>query len=185
MVEIEEKKVVVLSYGGCKPVTIDKKEVFATFDGKTFLRMRPTNGQIVALASKHTAPKNSSLSQSIQLLKLLDMRNIAAKYGPAPPEQAGDEDGLQPEWDAEAEGEKFPLGRSSGIPKGTYTVPIQVNGTAVNVLLMDLQRPKRSDLFVELEASQLTAVLDFLQEGLKDALESETKWKKSKKQRTE
>ena len=158
MVEIEEKKVVVLFYGGCKPVTIDKKEVFATFDGKTFLRMRPTNGQIVALASKHTAPKNSSLSQSIQLQKLLDMRNIAAKYGPAPPEQAGDENGLQPEWDAEAGGEKFPLSRSSGrgIPKGTYTVPIQVNGTSVNVLLMDLQRPKRSDLFVELEASQLT-----------------------------
>ena len=50
---------------------------------------------------------------------------------------------------------------------------------------LDLQRHKRSDLFVELEVSQLTAVLDFLQEGLQDALESETKWKKSKKARTE
>ena len=85
MVEIEEKKVVVLFYGGCKPVTIDKKEMFATFDGPTFLRMRPTNGQIVALVSKHTAPKNSSLSQSIQLQKLLDMRKNCCQVwaGPA------------------------------------------------------------------------------------------------------
>ena len=106
------------------------------------------------------------------------MRNIAAKYSPAPAEQVEEERAFQPEWEAA-------LGRTSGIPKLTYTVPTQVNGTSVNVLLMDLQRPKRSDLFVELEASQLTAVLDFLQEDLKDALESETKWKKSKKQRTE
>ena len=185
MVEIEEKKVFVLSYRGSKPVTFDKKEMLASFEGKTFLRLRPTNAQIVALVSKHTAAKNASLSQSVQLQKLLDLRNIAAKYGPAA-SQNGEEEGQEPEWEApppEAVG--FPVGRSSGMPKGTYCVQVQVAETTVNVLLLDAARPKRSDLFVELEVQQLTAVLDFLQEGLQEALQCETRWKKAKKQKVD
>ena len=188
MVEVEEKQVLVLRYKGGKAVTFAQDDMVTKHEDKWFLRLRPTNQQIVGLVSCHKAGKNASLTQSVQLQKLVEMRNTAAQFMNAPSNNVGES--------AEAVWEEAPVGGGNGaagsagamsgrMPQGTYTVTINVNDTAVNVLLLDARRPKRSDLFIEAVPEQLTAVFDFLQQDLQVALAKESLWKRVQKQRTE
>ena len=111
---------------------------------------------------KGKAGKNASLASSQQLANLVDMRNKAAA-GPV----GGEADDLfasQKERTGANEesqhGEPATKKRKC-LRQGMYTVPFDLDGTAVE-FLMQGTRPLRPDLLVKKDSSMLAAVFGYL-----------------------
>ena len=154
------------------------------FEGKSYLRLRPTCHSLVALLSKGALTKNASFATSPELAKLVTMRNEAAvqkAYGQA---------GAEQELDAAAEsggesdqGHAQPVSKKRKIPPGDYTVELNVDDTLIEVLVQG-KRPARSDLLVCMESDQLDCVFSKLEADVGKCLKAEKRLYKIKKKET-
>ena len=154
------------------------------FEGKSYLRLRPTCHSLVALLSKGALTKNASFATSPELAKLVTMRNEAAvqkAYGQA---------GAEQELDAAAEsggesdqGHAQPVSKKRKIPPGDYTVELNVDDTLIEVLVQG-KRPARSDLLVCMESDQLDCVFSKLEADVGKCLKAEKRLYKIKEKET-
>ncbi len=158
-----------------KPVVIPKEHILDSME-KQWLRLRPTCQPIIQLLTGQNIAKNSSLSGSHGLNAIIAARN--KEYNKEPP-AAGQED--QP---AEALfDEAVPRARKRGNSQEPEEVTIEVQGQAINCLMYG-QRPRGSDLTIELDSNQVTAIIkDCRAAAIEDSLQqSKRSYKKRARQ---
>ena len=151
-----------------------------TFEGKSYLRLRPTCYSLVSLLSKGTASKNASFATSPELAKLVAMRNEAAvkkAYGQADAEQ--EHDAAAESGAGSDEDNAQPASKKRKVPPGDYTVEINVDDTLIEVLLQG-KRPARSDLLVCMEPDQLDCVFGKLALDVEKCLNAEKRLYKAR-----
>ena len=150
------------------------------FEGKSYLRLRPTCYSLVSLLSKGTASKNASFATSPELAKLVAMRNEAAvkkAYGQADAEQ--EHDAAAESGAGSDEDNAQPASKKRKVPPGDYTVEINVDDTLIEVLLQG-KRPARSDLLVCMEPDQLDCVFGKLALDVEKCLNAEKRLYKAR-----
>lgn len=126
-----------------------------TFEGKTFLRFRPTHPTIASLVMGEKYKKNASLAASPNLQDLLKSRNQAASADPEAEEEEK-EDLFGQDADSKDASKK------RKVPAGCYIVNIMAMEKEITCLVFG-RRPSKTDLLVEMDPEQLSAVVDTLQ----------------------
>lgn len=118
-----------------------------TFEGKTFLRFRPTHPTIASLVMGEKYKKNASLAASPNLQDLLKSRNQAASADPEAEEEEK-EDLFGQDADSKDASKK------RKVPAGCYIVNIMAMEKEITCLVFG-RRPSKTDLLVEMDPEQL------------------------------
>ena len=156
MVEISNR--ISIRFEEEKPILIPETALVESH-GHKWLRLRPTNQQIVMLLCGPKAGKNASLTSCTTIQELVNQRNEAwTKETPEGP-------GVESMFEEEKATKKRKVSSNPEI------VSINVGGTEIECLMQG-QRPSRSDLIVPLKEEQLTAILNHIRPGATEALAS-------------
>ena len=147
-----------------------------TFEGKSFLRFRPTFPMICQLVMKEKYRKNAGLTTSAKLQELLQLRNEAAAKLELPDEDA---EGEEKEELFQAESGNSDSQKKRKVPAGSYLVEFEVLNEEI-ICMVSGKRPSKSDLMIQLVPEQLTAVVRFLEEDIDSCLDATPKAYKKK-----
>ena len=143
-------------------------------NNKTYVQLRPTSNPIVQLLTGRRGQLNASLSSSATLQRLVKKRN--AEYDKPPPAAAAPEQLFE-----DAPSPKASKKRGPPNPSGE-DVAMAVKDTTVHCLMQG-KRPRATDLTVELEADQLTAIIEAIREEDVDQVLNQAKRSYQKKRR--
>ena len=149
----EIRAAIQIRYQGESPILIPK-ELLKTANQKQFIQLRATSQPIIQLLTGKKPEKNSSLSNSTALQKLVKQRNDEFQKPPEAPQQLFDD----------APAPKKPAKKRKAAPGDqSEEVEIQVKATKV-VCLMTGKRPRKTDLTIELQEDQVTAIISSIRE---------------------
>eukprot|EP00435_Cladocopium_sp_Y103_P070183 s288_g34.t1 len=140
-----------LQFQGGKSITI-RKDLIIQFDGKSYLKLRPTSFPIVQFIHGCKVAKNASLSSSTTLKGLIQARND--KYKRHEPQEEG-QDTLFDDDTEPAPGSKKPF---DPLENESTIVEIDCAGTSIECLMVG-KRPARTDFTFLLEPSQVEAIV--------------------------
>ena len=143
-----------------------------TFEGKAFLRSRPTFPMICQLVMKDKYRKNAGLTTSAKL----QLRNEPAAKLDLPEEDA---DGEEKEDLFQAESANSESQKKRKVPAGSCLVEFEVLNEKI-ICMVSGKRPSKSDLLIQLVPEQLTAVVRFLEEDIDSCLGATPKAYKKK-----
>ena len=145
-----------IAYQEEKPVLIPKEHIMDSMD-KQWLKLRPTSQPIVQLLAGSKVAKNSSLSGCKELHAIIAARN--QEYDKEP--HAADQEGQAAEALFDEPAQKARKRCNSQEPE---EVTIQVQGQVINCL-MNGKRPRATDLTIELDSNQITAIIKDIRAG--------------------
>lgn len=164
------------------------------FEGRSFLRFRPTNYTLIGLLSPGHSVKNASMASSSTLSNLIEARNAAAlQLHSTKAKDEGDNAALfDKKEEAEEEANSSDSGaseedkktmkkrkRTPTIPPGDYTVKVPVGDAEIECLLRG-KRPKSSDLMVAMTSEGLEALLVALAKDVDECLNADRRQYKKK-----
>ena len=139
-----------IAYQEEKPVLIPKEHIINSMD-KQWLRLRLTSQPIIQLLAGQNIAKNSSLSGSQGLTAIIAARN--KEYDKEPPAAEQEDQPAEALFD-----EPVPKSRKRVNSQEPEQVTIEVQGQAINCL-MSGQRPRGTDLTIELDNNQIAAII--------------------------
>ena len=149
-----------LQYQDEAPILIPKELIFEKLD-KTWLQIKATSQPMIHFISGNRSGKNSSLVSSTTLQKMLKDRH--AKI-----DQAADKEPAQNLFEGEPQSPKRKIRRRATMDPSIVT--IQVQNRDIHCLVAE-QRAKSSDLVIELDASQIQAIVqEFRAEDLQTSM---------------
>ena len=149
-----------LQYQDEAPILIPKELIFEKLD-KTWLQIKATSQPMIHFISGNRSGKNSSLVSSTTLQKMLKDRN--AKI-----DQAADKEPAQNLFEGEPQSPKRKIRRRATMDPSIVT--IQVQNQDIHCLVAE-HRAKSSDLVIELDASQIQAIVqEFRAEDLQTSM---------------
>eukprot|EP00439_Symbiodinium_sp_Y106_P071171 s6186_g12.t1 len=149
----EIRAAIQIRYQEKSPILIPK-ELLKTANQKQFIQLRATSQPIIQLLTGKKPEKNSSLSKSSALQKLVKQRNDELQKPPEAAQQLFDD----------APAPKKPAKKRKAAPGDqSEEVEIQVQATKV-VCLMTGKRPRKTDLTIELQEDQVTAIISSIRE---------------------
>ncbi|CAJ1382484.1 unnamed protein product [Effrenium voratum] len=161
MVTISQK--VVLQYRDERAVTIPNDYILVgPTNGKSYLRVKATCQSIIQLMTGGRVARTSSIHASSSLRELVQARNHQLDHV-RDPDAPDDGEQAQLFDDGPANPSTPPKKRKASRIAMPEMVTIQVGSTPVEVLIHG-RRPRSTDLAVELEATQLEAVIIHLRE---------------------
>lgn len=165
------------------------------FEGKPFLKLRPSNATLVQLLAGSEAGKNASFSTSEKLSTLLSLRNEAAlkKYDREQAKAEGEEGNVNRDMfasededddDENCQASKKEVGtakkkRRVAVPPGDYVVQFEFGKQTIECLAQG-QRPARSDLMIHMVPDQLNAIFEALAQDSENWIKAEKRSYKKK-----
>lgn len=162
------------------------------FEGRPFLRIRPTNYILIGLLSPGHTVKKASVASSNSLAKLISARNKAAieMHTAKPVKEDGqpslfenkandEEEGSGSSGSEAVEPARKKCKRSAAVPPGDYTVQVPVGNAHIECLLRG-KRPKSSDLMAAMSCEGLEALFLALAEDVEECLSADRRQYKKK-----
>lgn len=155
-----------------EPKVLIPEDLVHKKNDKTYIQLRPTSKPIVQLLTGRRCQVNASLSSSATLQNLVKKRNAQFDKPPAAAPEQLFEDAPSPK-----------ASKKRGPPRASgEDVAILVKDTNVHCLMQG-KRPRATDLTVELEGNQVTAIIQAIREENLDEVLGQAKRGYQKKRR--